>query len=165
MRGRRWAEDEAVREGPQMVGRLDGQKERKRGLAQPARPLGGGRSQRKGAWGLVSLLGIEESIRRWEPSATNASDALRHCTPTTEPIPDPLRSCFAAFSSLQLVQLPTHNPPMRSSRRANLIALTRASSIRRVFHVVREMSRNCRNCAQERALGKQGTREAENNLC
>jgi len=64
-RGRRWAEDEAVREGPQMVGgwlgRLDGQKERKRGLAQPARPLGGrgdggrggGRSRRgkgRGGW-------------------------------------------------------------------------------------------------------------------
>lgn len=62
------------------LSRLDGQKERKRELVQPARPLGGGRSWRK-AWGLVSLPGIEESIRRWEPSATNASDALRHCTP------------------------------------------------------------------------------------
>lgn len=39
---------------------------------------------REGVWGLVSLPGIEESIRWWELSATNASDALRHCTSTTE---------------------------------------------------------------------------------
>lgn len=44
---RRWAEDEAGTRGVadgRWLGRLDGQKERKRGLAQPARSLGGGRS-------------------------------------------------------------------------------------------------------------------------
>lgn len=45
------------------------------------------------------------------------------------PNPPPVRSALLFYglplSPLQLVQLPTHNPPMRSSRRANLIALMR----------------------------------------
>lgn len=51
---------------------------------------------------MVSLPGIEESIRRWELSATNASDALRHCTSTTE---RNLFSPSSTSSSLHPVEL------------------------------------------------------------
>lgn len=102
------------------------------------------------AWhrGIDTPVGTQRHQRLRRPTSLHPNDR-------THPRSAPLLLCRFLLS-LQLVQLPTHNPPMRSSRRANLIALTRASSIRRVFHVVREMSRNCRNCAQERALGKRG---------
>lgn len=104
------------------------------------RSLGGGRSWRKGA--SVSLPGIEESIRWWEPSATNASDALRHCTPTTEPAvyPPSARGCsLPAFSPPQLVQLPSHNPRMRRARTSSLLLCALPTSYG-------EMPRNCLNC-------------------
>ncbi|KAG7202703.1 hypothetical protein KM043_009877 [Ampulex compressa] len=99
--GRGWKTGRRLRAGRKGRKGEGGERESARGRTGAAEGRG---SQREGVWGLVSLPGIEESIRRWEPSATNASDALRHCSPTSEPLfspPPPPPSNFQLITHLQ----------------------------------------------------------------
>lgn len=136
------------------LGRLDGQKERKRGLAQPARPplaRGWTKPEERGvgvgflAWhrGIDTLVGTQRHQRLRRPTSLHPNDRTVY-PPSTRVLLRRLASIYA-FSPPQLVQLPTHNPRMSSSRRANLIALMRV--LRRAFRRrTREMPRNCLNC-------------------
>lgn len=69
------------------------------------------------------------------------------------PNPPPVRSASLLYSlplsPLQLVQLPTHNPPMRSSRCANFIALTRVLHSRNAPELPKLRTRTCANTRSE----------------
>lgn len=151
---RRWAEDEAVREGPQMVGGWADWMGRKR--------------EREGWLSRHGRLGVDEARGKgrggWFPClASRNRYAGGNPAPPTPPTPyviapqrlnqPPVRSARLysglPLSPLQLVRLPTHNPPMRSARCANLIALTLDPPS--VSYVVRRILRNCLNCVRERS--------------
>lgn len=116
--GRRWAEDEAVREGPQMVGGwadwMGRKREREGWLSRHGRS-GVDEAGGKGRGGWFPCLASRNRYAGGNPAPPTPPTPYV-IAPQRPNQPPPVRSARLysglPLSPLQLVQLPTHNPPI-----------------------------------------------------
>ena len=129
----RWAEDEAVREGSQMVGGwadwMGRKREREGWLSRHGRSgVDEVRGKGRGGWFPCLASRNRYAAGNLAPPTPPTPYVIAPQRPNLPPSPLHFGLLYGLLlSPLQLVQLPTHNLSMRSSRRANLIALTRLS--------------------------------------